>query len=268
MSRRLAMPVFACSFLKSKMVTPVVSLPVPAVVGIAMSGFSGPGHRQALADRRVHVVEKVGRRIGRVEVDRLRRVDRRAAADGDERVERPLVGERDRVEERLVARLDAHAVVERIRHAALLQRLEHGPDRRQLAEHRIGDDEHEARPHFGQVHADLARDADAEAHAGDGHLERDVFGHSPGCIPTGYIAAWTAYDRASRPPGCISRQVHRRVHRVADRAARACYRTDGGQVIMRRFRTRPLTPALPKTSPACSGSRSATAFRSRAVAAG
>ena len=43
-------------------------------------------HRQALADRRVHVVEEIGGRIGRVEVDRLGGVDRRAAADGDERV--------------------------------------------------------------------------------------------------------------------------------------------------------------------------------------
>ena len=43
LSRRLAMPVFACSFVRSKMLTPVVSLPVPAVVGIAISGLSGPG---------------------------------------------------------------------------------------------------------------------------------------------------------------------------------------------------------------------------------
>ena len=49
-----------------------------------------PGHRQALANRRVHVVEEVRRRIRRVEVDRLGGVDRRAAADGDERVERTL----------------------------------------------------------------------------------------------------------------------------------------------------------------------------------
>ncbi len=42
-SRRFAMPVFACSFVRSKMLTPVVSLPVPAVVGIAMSGLRGPG---------------------------------------------------------------------------------------------------------------------------------------------------------------------------------------------------------------------------------
>src|SRR5207237_8525759 len=41
--RRLAMPVLAWSREKSKMLTPVVSLPVPAVVGIAMSGLRAPG---------------------------------------------------------------------------------------------------------------------------------------------------------------------------------------------------------------------------------
>jgi hypothetical protein len=43
LSRRLAMPVLACILLKSKIETPVVSLPVPAVVGIAINGFRGPG---------------------------------------------------------------------------------------------------------------------------------------------------------------------------------------------------------------------------------
>ena len=43
-----AMPVLACRLARSKMLTPVVSLPVPAVVGIAISGFSGPGTGIAL----------------------------------------------------------------------------------------------------------------------------------------------------------------------------------------------------------------------------
>ena len=38
-----AIPVFAFFWTKSKMATPVVSLPVPAVVGIAINGFKGPG---------------------------------------------------------------------------------------------------------------------------------------------------------------------------------------------------------------------------------
>ena len=37
------MPVLAFRSTRSKIATPVVSLPVPAVVGMAISGFSGPG---------------------------------------------------------------------------------------------------------------------------------------------------------------------------------------------------------------------------------
>ena len=42
-SRAEAMPVFACSESTSQMAMPVVSLPVPHVVGQAMCGGSGPG---------------------------------------------------------------------------------------------------------------------------------------------------------------------------------------------------------------------------------
>ena len=42
-SARWAMPVLARISRKSKIATPVVSLPVPVVVGIATSGRSGPG---------------------------------------------------------------------------------------------------------------------------------------------------------------------------------------------------------------------------------
>ena len=52
-----------------------------------------PGHRLAPADRRVDVVEEVGR-IRRVQIGRLGRVDRAAAADGDERVELSLAARR------------------------------------------------------------------------------------------------------------------------------------------------------------------------------
>ena len=37
------MPVFTCMLTRSKMATPVVSLPVPAVVGMAIIGAKGPG---------------------------------------------------------------------------------------------------------------------------------------------------------------------------------------------------------------------------------
>ena len=42
-SDRWAIPVFAPISLKSKIATPVVSLPVPIVVGTATNGFRSPG---------------------------------------------------------------------------------------------------------------------------------------------------------------------------------------------------------------------------------
>ena len=42
-SARWEMPVLAFISSRSKMATPVVSLPVPAVVGTAISGARGPG---------------------------------------------------------------------------------------------------------------------------------------------------------------------------------------------------------------------------------
>ncbi len=42
LSLRWAMPVLAWRSARSKMITPVVSLPVPAVVGTAMKGTAGP----------------------------------------------------------------------------------------------------------------------------------------------------------------------------------------------------------------------------------
>lgn len=43
LSMRLAMPVLAPMLVMSKMAVPVVSEPVPAVVGTAMRGRTGPG---------------------------------------------------------------------------------------------------------------------------------------------------------------------------------------------------------------------------------
>jgi hypothetical protein len=46
-SRRETMPVFALSEVNAKMAMPVVSEPVPAVVGQAMCGLTGTGTRWA-----------------------------------------------------------------------------------------------------------------------------------------------------------------------------------------------------------------------------
>ena len=84
------MPVLACMRVKSKMLTPVVSLPVPAVVGIAMRGLSGPGTGKPFADGSVDVIEEIRGRIGGVEIHGLGGVDGGAAAHGDEARRRVL----------------------------------------------------------------------------------------------------------------------------------------------------------------------------------
>ena len=76
------------------MVVPVVSLPVPAVVGIPISGLSGPGTSAPLADRGIDVGQQVSRIRG-TQVGDLGRVDARAAADADVAVELPLLGKGD-----------------------------------------------------------------------------------------------------------------------------------------------------------------------------
>ena len=128
------------------MQTPVVSLPVPAVVGIGHQRLQRARHRQALADRRVDVVEEVGGRIGRVEVDGLGGVDRRAAADGDERVVGRLPRERDRIAEstRRSARCARDRRARTRGRCLRAIRAAPGPASA-AAERRIGDDEHAAR---------------------------------------------------------------------------------------------------------------------------
>ena len=53
-SRLLAMPVLACISSRSKMATPVVSLPVPAVDGDKRLELAGNGY--TFADRWVYIV--------------------------------------------------------------------------------------------------------------------------------------------------------------------------------------------------------------------
>ena len=80
-SRREMMPVFALSAVSVKIEMPVVSEPVPDVVGHAMCGLHRSRDALSGADRRVDVRHEL-RRVPGVEVGRLARVDHRAAADG------------------------------------------------------------------------------------------------------------------------------------------------------------------------------------------
>ena len=128
-SRREMMPVFALSAVSLKIEMPVVSEPVPEVVGQAMCGFSAPGHALPRADRRVHVGHELGR-VRRVQVRGLAGVHHRAAADGDVPVEAALGGEAGRVLEGEVRGLDLDLVVDRDVHAGLRQRGLHLGDQR------------------------------------------------------------------------------------------------------------------------------------------
>ena len=132
-----------------------------------------------LADRRIDVIEKV-RRIRRIQVCGLRRVDRRPSSNGHERVESALGGEGDGIAEGSVGRLDAHAVEQRERDAVLAQALHHLRDRRELRQIRVGEDHHPPRLHLGEVHSYFTRDAPAEADAGGRELERILECH--GCL--------------------------------------------------------------------------------------
>ena len=185
-------------------------------------------------------------------------------------------GEGDRVVERLVGRLDAHAVVD-----ARPRRLRASSDsstvvqRRQAGDDRVGDHQRAAHAEVGQVHADLAGDAGAEADAGGGHLE-GVFVRHGGSLPSArssrlsrrraqsprrrWAAPTTAsaasgrsqMDRRWRASGQASHQRHRR-HADGQRGPPAALRWRATASPARRADApcRPLHP----TSASCLGRR-------------
>ena len=106
------MPVFAFSARRLKIAMPVVSEPVPEVVGHAMCGFTAPGNLLPGADRRVDVRHEF-RRMARIEVRGLARVHHRAAAHRNVAVETPFGREARGVLERGIGGLDRDAIVDR-----------------------------------------------------------------------------------------------------------------------------------------------------------
>src|ERR1700716_2509589 len=110
-SARCAMPVLACISTRSKMATPVVSLPVPAVVGMAISGLSRPGAGSPRPTPGVPQRKELGR-IGGVQVGGFGRVHARAAAHGDIAVECAICREADRLLEGCVGWFDSRLVEE------------------------------------------------------------------------------------------------------------------------------------------------------------
>ena len=72
--------------------------------------FERPRDGQALADRRVDEVEKVGI-VRRIEIGRLGRVDRAAAPNGEERIEPAAAGKGSRLVKARVRRLNDDSIV-------------------------------------------------------------------------------------------------------------------------------------------------------------
>ena len=106
-SRREMIPVFAFSDDSVKIAMPVVSEPVPIVVGHAMCGFERARDALAGADGRVDIGHELGRVRG-VQVRGLAGIHHRAAADRDEAVEAAFAREARGVDERAIGRLDLH----------------------------------------------------------------------------------------------------------------------------------------------------------------
>ena len=172
------MPVLACSRVQ------IEDADAGRLAARARGGRNGdqrlerPGDRQALADRRVDVVEKIGRRIRRVEIGRLGGVDRAAAADGDERVARLLA-----LANAIASRKDSSVGSTRTRSNSVNAIPLASSDSRTVCTGGrrdtigIGDDERLRDAEVREVRADLPRDARAEPHGRRRHLERVVIGH-------------------------------------------------------------------------------------------
>jgi len=88
-NRQWLMPVLTRMDRMSSTHMAVESEPVPAVVGTAISGFSGPGGAFA-APTGLFVVHQLAGVTGE-QVHGFGSVDARAPADGDERIPRPLL---------------------------------------------------------------------------------------------------------------------------------------------------------------------------------
>jgi hypothetical protein len=92
-------------------------------------GLDWAGNGLTFADRRIHVVQKVGR-PATVEVGGFGCIDRGAAPHGDEGVVISVRGKPDRFLQGLLGWLDSYFVEDGESNPVVLQRLERGYDRR------------------------------------------------------------------------------------------------------------------------------------------
>ena len=128
----LATPIFISVFGSVMTETGVASEPVPAVVGSAISGTTGPGHRL----HGVVVLERAA--VREQQRGDLRQVDHAAAADGDDHVGLRRAAERDRGVDRRARHVD-RGVGEHARPRARPQRGSRTVrEARRGGDHRVG----------------------------------------------------------------------------------------------------------------------------------
>ena len=158
------------------MATPVVSLPVPAVVGIAIIGFNRPGTGRPWPIGCVDVSQEI-RRIGGIEIGRLGCVHAGAASDRDITVKLPILRKPDGLLERDVRGLDANPVEEDGVNACMAQRLKRYRHRLTLRQVGIGYNHHAAGTQFFHIVPHLAGHAGAVLDAGRIHGESGLESH-------------------------------------------------------------------------------------------
>ena len=134
--------------------------------------FQRSWHWPCSTDWRVHVVEKLIRRIRRVEIDCLRGVNHRAPAKRDDAVDLVPIRERDRVLERHVGWLDANLVVNDSRHARVFEGRQHRLHRHSADQIRVRHDECASNAEVDQIESYLPRDARTEADGRSRHFKR------------------------------------------------------------------------------------------------
>ena len=138
--------------------------------------FERAGDRLALANRRVDIVEEVGRIRG-VQIGRLGRIERAAATHCQEGVKPAGRRKLGSILKTGVGRFDRDAIEQFVIHAGVGQRGLHGAAGRQIKQRRIDDQHHFADLHVSQVQSHFGGRPRTEADVGRGHLKRGVVSH-------------------------------------------------------------------------------------------